>query len=633
MKSPVRGALALAVLAVTRLAVADGGSCTSPRCPDQAAVDAVQAQIAAACHCVGATNPGQHMRCATRVVAAAVKGGTLAKSCSGAVRHCQAQLGCGRGVRPFSTVQAVFKGSCALPSCHSAIARKGGLVLDEEEIAYSSLVNQPAVLPEAAGMMRVKPGDPKHSLLVRKLRGKGPGEAMPETGGLLPRETVKLIEKWVARGAMTTLQECAPVAQTTGSRGKRRACNDRPVTTGNYEWHPLPALAPPTPGTGLQIYTPPKDVPPGTEWETCFVVRPDWVALGAAAGLPADQLPVIRQQEYRMHAGSHHLLLYMYFGQHPEQWPDGYFPCSAAACINPGDCPDDAGETTIPIGGTQVGGTSYEVIYPEGVGVPVLGAKSILIANLHYTNPFQPPQPIYGESWLNLYFYAPGEFKAVLDGIFAINSRDLIVEPFTSRTISAVWQPRNFLSRAPTDAAIFQLFGHMHKRGTAFQIDYVKGGACSVSGAACGRDGDCACKPWQKTCTPGQTCVRGADAEDTRIYYTTEWDQAPVVGFDKPYLFVNRNEGLRWSCTHTNGVDGDPSHPPKLCTEGCAACGWDAASRTCTFTRGVSLGVDAAPRTYQEGEPMPLVFGLLADDDMCNMFGYFIDQVDLARLP
>jgi hypothetical protein len=30
---------------------------------------------------------------------------------------------------------------------------------------------------------------------------------------------------------------------------------------------------------------------------------------------------------------------------------------------------------------------------------------------------------------------------------------------------------------------------------------------------------------------------------------------------------------------------------------------------------------------------MPLVFGETADDDMCNMFGYFINQSDAARLP
>ena len=30
---------------------------------------------------------------------------------------------------------------------------------------------------------------------------------------------------------------------------------------------------------------------------------------------------------------------------------------------------------------------------------------------------------------------------------------------------------------------------------------------------------------------------------------------------------------------------------------------------------------------------MPLVFGQLADDDMCNMFGYFIKEADYQALP
>jgi hypothetical protein len=29
---------------------------------------------------------------------------------------------------------------------------------------------------------------------------------------------------------------------------------------------------------------------------------------------------------------------------------------------------------------------------------------------------------------------------------------------------------------------------------------------------------------------------------------------------------------------------------------------------------------------------MPLVFGALADDDMCNLFGYFVRQEDLPLL-
>jgi hypothetical protein len=143
----------------------------------------------------------------------------------------------------------------------------------------------------------------------------------------------------------------------------------------------------------------------------------------------------------------------------------------------------------------------------------------------------------------------------------------------------------------------------------------------------CGRNEDC----------PGaQTCNKNAAAEDTTIYYTTAWDQAPIVDFPAPYFRVQRDEGLRWTCTHTNGIEGDPGRPPKKCYDGCTTCGWDATTRTCKFTRGHDLhiaGYTDPYKEYQEGEPMPLVFGQLADDDMCNMFGYFINQADLSKLP
>jgi hypothetical protein len=118
------------------------------------------------------------------------------------------------------------------------------------------------------------------------------------------------------------------------------------------------------------------------------------------------------------------------------------------------------------------------------------------------------------------------------------------------------------------------------------------------------------------------------------FYYTTHWDAAPVMGFAAPYLLVNHQDGLRWTCTHVNGIQGDPDHPPKKCGEHCLnSCGWDPATRTCVFARGVQLGIDSAPRVYNEGDPMPLVFAELADDDMCNMFGYLINQADLSKLP
>ncbi|MCW5893174.1 MAG: hypothetical protein KIT14_21885 [bacterium] len=641
MMGTISRGLALAAMALVgsaQLAAAQS-ECMTSKCQNLAAISAMQTGIAGECDCAGATNAKKYMQCVKKSLNAAIASGGFPRSCKTAVARCEAAVGCGKGLRPFRTIQTVFTQSCALSTCHSTLTRQGGLVLESEEVAYAALVDRPASHPEAGGAKLVVPGDPKSSFLVRKLRGTAPGDRMP-VGSQLSDGTIKLIERWIDRGAKTTFDECPPSDGSGKKRKGKKACNDRPLRTGNFVWEPQPALEPPAPGTGLQLYTPKRDVVPGTEWETCFAFKNiPWQQLGLAAGYAPGETPIIKKQTYRMHEGSHHLLLYAYFGPTPEGWADGFFPCNAANCEseNPNDCPPDASQYTIPIGGTQVAGTRYEVNYPEGVGIPVLTPDTVLIANLHYTNPFQPAQPIYSEAWLNLDFYKPGEFKAILDGIFAINYQDLFVEPYTSKTYSRMWMPRGLLSGGSTDAAVFQLFGHMHKRGTEFQIDIVRGGTCSGRPDwACGRDDDCRCWPGRGGgggCPKDQVCNKPAGAEDAPIYYTSAWDRAPVVEYQKPYLLVDKTEGLRWTCTHTNGVEGDPSKPPKRCHENCGSCGWDAATRTCIFRRGVAQGYHTTLRTYAEGEPMPVVFGELADDDMCNMFGYFIKQADLPLLP
>ena len=564
-------------------------------------------------------------------------------------------------IKSFGAIQQVFTSSCALTSCHSAVARKGNLILEHEDLSYSDLVDHASDHPDAQamGLLRVKSGDPANSFLIRKLKGMGPGDQMPQGGGMLPDETIQMIEAWIARGAHTREEECQTKATTAGDVGgvahlqpvDPQLCSDQPVL-GEYHWQPQPPLEVPEAGTGIQLYVPPRDVAPGTEWETCYAFRfSDLASSDLLQGIP-----FVSQQEYRMHPGSHHLLLYMYFGDHPEQFQQGYFACSAGNCINPGECPEDSGEKQIPIGGTQVAGTRYVVDYPAGVGLPILNPqKAVLIANLHYTNPFQPPQPIYGEGWLNLYFYAVGQTPVILDGIFAINSGDLIVEPYTTKTIQRLWRPRGFLTGQPVDAAIFQLFGHMHKRGREFDIDYVdrfctgdcnadrrvtveelvRGVSIALDGAPMNRcrnmDGNVDGAVTVDDLVTGVRDALEGCSPDTRIYRTTQWDNAPVQEYDRPYLLVNKDQALRWTCTHENGRllnngDEDPTYPAKKCHEGCAACGWDEASRTCIFTR------DRSNRVFQLGEPMPLVFGLLADDDMCNMFGYFISQSDATHL-
>lgn len=714
------------------LAAGARAACVDPKCSDQKALDALRGEIAETCDCAGAPSHTKYMKCVRKAIKAAVKAGTLPKSCKKAVRRCEGDSICGREgaaiccelggvgaikarvvkkpnqcqgtlcqalpsaadacrpdatcaplVRPFRTIQQVFTQSCALPTCHSAIARQGNLILESEELSWESLVDRPSAHEDAAeqGLLRVKSGDPDNSFLMRKLRNQGPGDAMPQGLPPLSDAIIDMIGDWIARGAHTTEEECPalPLGPETAAVSKeidvrvgrhsghvQTVCDDDPIG-GDYQWKPEEPLEPPPPDEGIQLYVPKKDIPPGTEWETCYAFQVDWPAVAQAVGYPPNSLPAIKEQLYRMHQGSHHLLLYAYWGPNPTGWKlNEFFPCFAANCLedNPDDCPPDANDWTLPIGGTQVAGTHYLVKYPEGVGLPVLRPDSVIIANLHYTNPFIPAQETYGEAWINLRFYKPGEFIALLDGIFAINYQDLLVEPFETKTMSRIWRPRSILSGQPADAAVFQLFGHMHKRGTLFDIDYVRNGACSVSGALCGRDEDCACRPYQSGCVEGQTCVRGPAAEDTRVYHTTRWDHAPVQDYPKPFLTVDRDEGLRWTCTMVNGVPGDPTRPPKRCHAGCNSCEWRAERNQCVFEREHCIGYVNLPcttdddcpegrtceeidcngpggspanrrcaRVYDEGDPIPLVFGELADDDMCNMFGYFVRQEDVPKLP
>jgi hypothetical protein len=732
-----RGFVQGAMLAVALVLLASSGAraaCVTRRCPDAQLVATARTLVGQRCNCDLVQNHKRYMRCVKEVVKSAVRAGSLPAACKKPVLKCEGPTTCGLadsvacctmskkgklkarivasaekcrgtacpGVRSaldactpegqcsgvaatFRSVQKVFTGSCALPTCHSSFARQGGLVLESEEVSYNHLVNKPSEHEQAKGLglLRVKPGDVENSFLIRKLRGLGPGDSMPQGTPALPESIISMIEDWVARGAHTTAEEC-PADGTGGT------CDTTPIDPGNFVWEPEPPLPVPAADEGIQLYVPQRPVSAGTEWETCYAFRPNWPEITSHFGTGGGA-PIIRQQEYRMHKGSHHLLLYQYYGDYPEAYPEGFFPCFAANCLNPGDCPPDS-EKLIPIGGTQVAGTRYVVQYPEGVGLPVLSANAVLIANLHYTNPFQPAQPIYGEAWLNIFFAKQGQYKVLLDGIFAINYQDMFVEPYQTKTLSRIWGPRGLVTGQSVDAAVFQLFGHMHKRGELFQIDFVKGGACSASGKLCGRDDDCACRPYQANCEAGQTCNRAPDAEDVTIYHTTEWDHAPVTDFPKPYLLVNKDQGLRWTCEHTNGYPGDPTRPPKRCHEGCNSCGWTGGrcsdnatlcnaadvcsgdetcvadgsglsptgfrcknesaqgnpwrsfccqgscipnpdARMCWFTRGVELNYDTGPRTYAEGEPMPVVFGELADDDMCNMFGYFITQAAAARLP
>lgn len=108
----------------------------------------------------------------------------------------------------LAQIQAtVFTPICATMFCHSAATHLANLVLEDGQ-SFASLVN---VAPDNQtarndGLLRVRPGDPDHSLLVIKVEGPPPGSdlgsQMPFTGQPLDATQKQLIRDWVAQGAL-----------------------------------------------------------------------------------------------------------------------------------------------------------------------------------------------------------------------------------------------------------------------------------------------------------------------------------------------------------------------------------------------------------------------------------------------
>lgn len=86
--------------------------------------------------------------------------------------------------------------------CHLSEDQPGGMALYADG-AYDSLVGKPSV---GSKLLRVKPGAPQESYLIRKLEGThaavgGSGERMPMGGEPVDAATMKIIADWIRAGA------------------------------------------------------------------------------------------------------------------------------------------------------------------------------------------------------------------------------------------------------------------------------------------------------------------------------------------------------------------------------------------------------------------------------------------------
>jgi hypothetical protein len=97
----------------------------------------------------------------------------------------------------FTSVQAVFTGSCAFSACHQGASPAGDMGLEPGN-AYASIVDVASM--QVPAKVRVKPGDPASSYLMDKVLGIGMLDQMPPTAPL-SEERMDLLRAWIEAGA------------------------------------------------------------------------------------------------------------------------------------------------------------------------------------------------------------------------------------------------------------------------------------------------------------------------------------------------------------------------------------------------------------------------------------------------
>jgi hypothetical protein len=328
------------------------------------------------------------------------------------------------GAEAFPLIQSriFYARGCNVSTCHGPFAQAN---LDlSQEAAYLSLVGIAAdnAVANAAGKLRVSPGDPTGSFLSQKLHGTqaaGEGSRMPLIGPQLPADERALIDAWIAAGAPAT--------------GR---VPDQPCLPPN-EYVPTPA--PPVPPGGHQILLEGPWLQPGEEQEGCL-----WVKVPNAADFIAGKW------EFALNPGTHHFAIFPW--TKPGVPTTGIWNGSDVGCISGADFGNSlSGAPQAPY---------FVATYPAGIGRVVEGGSYIGL-NAHYRNYWQVPIQI--KVWSNIVPFAgtPAHLgQSIIDytDMFSIN-----VPPGTQRI-----QPGRWHNTSSEVWYVYSVTGHMHQRGLRF---------------------------------------------------------------------------------------------------------------------------------------------------------------------
>jgi hypothetical protein len=504
-----------------------------------------------------------------------------------------------RGGISFASIEKrIFAKNCAFSGCHGTSNPQAGLTLVGDHV-YESLVDKVATASAAqfAGKKLVVPGAPETSFLMDKLEGKlGPGEGDPMPFGRRPLRDadVEVIRKWILAGAP-----------------KERVISGG--ITGELDQQPrIPA--PVAPAGGFQAHMAPFMLGDRPETEGCQMVR-----LGNTEEID------VGQWELFMHEGSHHFILRASrcldanqngISDCDEPDFDSKFPTGFAPC-------EQFGYGWAFLVGAQT--PHYLVDYQTAeTGVAVhLRKNQPLLLNSHYTNPFadtmaevwvnvtpvdhalvQHPARILFEELANVFIKVPPGTES--------DAATYLSCAFYADPKTGAFDPLCDIAGEPTPTAdrfaFLGMVSHMHKRSGKFVSDLA-----GLDGARIPRSDD---------------MTDAADGSQ-HLYVSTDYDD-PINRAFWPPIIVEKGQKLTYTCFHENGVrspvrlgcEETAGVPPgKSILEAFAGGGdpYKGASKWCR--------TDADCAGFGTGRCVPanLVFGELADDDMCILPGLFYD--------
>ena len=327
-----------------------------------------------------------------------------------------------------SLYENLFATTCAFSSCHSSESRKGELSLGSLADARAELVGIEAAndAANAAGLLRVDPGAPDNSFLLRKLiaPGAGEGNRMPANSSTpLSDRTIGAVRDWILAGAPLD----------GGIEG-----------VPDIEDEPSPPInrmpVPPVPENGIQIRLPDFTIAPRSEREVFYYVRNPL----ENADVEGDDL-YVKRIDIHMREDSHHFIIY--------RWAGGRRPAAGFRNIEE-DFINFARRDYV-----VASQSSFQSLaFPDGVGLR-FDRNVDFDLNSHYLN-LNGQEPLIGEVYINFFFAEPGEITTLVRPLFeTINS--ITVPPNATRTVQDNW-------RVSRETHVYMLSSHMHRHGIEY---------------------------------------------------------------------------------------------------------------------------------------------------------------------